>query len=82
MERSNDLRGGEDTRIEVYYSEDRLMSRHVDAPAPPSRRIKELEVMVADVVVETPDASTLVFVTGNDHLESTPAPAARRTSRF
>ena len=34
-----------------------------------SRRIKELEVMVADVVVETPDTSTLVFFTGNDHLE-------------
>ena len=37
--------------------------------SPPSRRIKELEVMVADVVVETPDTSTLVFFTGNDHLE-------------
>jgi ferredoxin-NADP reductase len=35
----------------------------------PSRRIKELEVMVADVIVETPDTSTLVFFTGNDHLE-------------
>src|SRR5436189_470220 len=43
------------------------MSVVVDAP--PSRRIKELEVMVADVVVETPDTSTLVFFTGNDHLE-------------
>ena len=32
------------------------MSVVVDAP--PSRRIKELEVMVADVVVETPDTST------------------------
>jgi len=41
------------------------MSAVVDAP--PSRRIKELEVMVADVVVETPDTSTLVFFTGNDH---------------
>ena len=37
--------------------------------APPSKRIKELEVMVADVVVETPDTSTLVFFTGNDRLE-------------
>ncbi len=37
--------------------------------APSTRRIKELEVMVADVVVETPDTSTLVFFTGNDHLE-------------
>src|SRR3989338_8758013 len=33
------------------------------------RRIKELEVMVSDVVVETPDTTTLVFFTGNDHLE-------------
>ena len=39
------------------------------ASAPPSRRIKELEVMVADVIVETPDTSTLVFFTGNDRLE-------------
>src|SRR5215208_2780647 len=43
------------------------MAAVVDAP--PTRRIKELEVMVADVVVETPDTSTLVFFTGNDHLE-------------
>ena len=43
------------------------MAAVVDAP--PSRRIKELEVMVADVVIETPDTSTLVFFTGNDHLE-------------
>jgi len=34
-----------------------------------SRRIKELEVMVADVVIETPDTATLVFFTGNDRLE-------------
>jgi ferredoxin-NADP reductase len=33
------------------------------------RRIKELEVMVADVVAETPDTRTLVFFTGNDPLE-------------
>jgi 3-ketosteroid 9alpha-monooxygenase subunit B len=33
------------------------------------RRIKQLEVMVADVIVETPDTTTLVFFTGNDHLE-------------
>ena len=37
--------------------------------APQSRRIKELEVMVADVIVETPDTSTLVFFTGNDRLD-------------
>jgi 3-ketosteroid 9alpha-monooxygenase subunit B len=40
-----------------------------DTVAPPARRIKELEVMVADVVVETPDTSTLVFFTGNDRLD-------------
>ena len=42
-----------------------------DAPAPagPSKRIKDLEVMVADVIVETPDTSTLVFFTGNDRLD-------------
>lgn len=38
------------------------------APAP-RRRIKELEVMVAETIVETPDTSTLVFFTGNDRLD-------------
>jgi len=33
------------------------------------RRIKELEVMVADSIVETPDTTTLVLFTGNDHLD-------------
>jgi len=37
--------------------------------AAPSRRIKELEVMVADVIVETADTSTLVLFTGNDRLD-------------
>ncbi|HEY7288261.1 MAG TPA: hypothetical protein VH583_00395 [Vicinamibacterales bacterium] len=32
-------------------------------------RIKELEVMVADVIVETPDTTTLVLFTGNDRLD-------------
>jgi ferredoxin-NADP reductase len=36
---------------------------------PTSRRIKELEVMVADVIIETPDTTTLVLFTGNDRLE-------------
>jgi len=40
-----------------------------DTTAPSTRRIKELEVMVADVVVETPDTSTLVLFTGNDRLD-------------
>src|SRR5512138_3692241 len=43
------------------------------AAAPPRRRkIKELEAMVADVVVETPDAATLVLFTGNERLEYEP----------
>jgi 3-ketosteroid 9alpha-monooxygenase subunit B len=40
-----------------------------DTVAPRTKRIKDLEVMVADVVVETPDTSTLVLFTGNDHLD-------------
>jgi ferredoxin-NADP reductase len=38
-------------------------------PSPAPRRIKEMEVMVADVIVEAPDTTTLVFFTGNDRLE-------------
>jgi ferredoxin-NADP reductase len=39
-------------------------------PVPPQRRrIKEMEVMVAQVVVETPDSCTLVLFTGNDRLD-------------
>src|ERR1041384_7995848 len=38
-------------------------------PTAGRRRIKELEVMVADVIVETPDTATLVLFTGNDRLE-------------
>ena len=33
------------------------------------RRIKELEVMVADVIVGDPDTTTLVLFTGNDRLD-------------
>src|SRR3954451_20914375 len=36
------------------------------------RRIKELEVMVADVIIETPDTATLVLFTGNDRLDYNP----------
>ena len=42
------------------------------ADTSPRRRIKEMEVMVADVVVETPDTTTLVLFTGNDRLEYQP----------
>ena len=33
------------------------------------RRIRELEVMVADTIVETHDTTTIVLFTGNDRLE-------------
>lgn len=33
------------------------------------RKIKEMEVMVAEVIIETPDTTTLVLFTGNDRLE-------------
>jgi ferredoxin-NADP reductase len=33
------------------------------------KRIKEMEVMVADAIVETPDTTTLVLFTGNDRLD-------------
>jgi 3-ketosteroid 9alpha-monooxygenase subunit B len=42
------------------------------ASAPPRRKIKKLEVMVADVIRETPDSATLVLFTGNDQLEYQP----------
>jgi len=51
------------------------MSETAQGAAPPTteggarRRIKEMEVMVADVKVETPDTVTLVLFTGNDRLD-------------
>jgi ferredoxin-NADP reductase len=39
---------------------------------PKRKRIKQLEVMVADVVRETADTSTLVLFTGNDKLDYKP----------
>jgi 3-ketosteroid 9alpha-monooxygenase subunit B len=45
------------------------MASEVEAPR---RKIKELEVMVADTITETPDTTTIVFFTGNDHLEYKP----------
>lgn len=44
-----------------------------DVPADPiasqRRRIRELEVMVAETIIETHDTTTVVFFTGNDRLE-------------
>jgi 3-ketosteroid 9alpha-monooxygenase subunit B len=49
---------------------DRSLDEARDRPAAEtSRRIKQLEVMVADVIVEAPDTTTLVLFTGNDRLE-------------
>jgi 3-ketosteroid 9alpha-monooxygenase subunit B len=52
-----------------------LKSRHanlVDPETAPRPRIKELEVMVAEVIRETPDSATVVLFTGNDRLEYQP----------
>jgi 3-ketosteroid 9alpha-monooxygenase subunit B len=40
-----------------------------NAIAPQRRRVKELEAMVAEVIRETPDTTTLVLFTGNERLE-------------
>jgi 3-ketosteroid 9alpha-monooxygenase subunit B len=41
-------------------------------PPPSRKKIKELEAMVADVIVETHDAATIVLFTGNERLEYEP----------
>ena len=38
----------------------------------PRRRIKQMEVMVAEVIPETPDTTTLLLFTGNDTLDYEP----------
>ena len=50
----------------------RLHPNLVDPETAPRPRIKELEVMVAEVVRETPDTATLVLFTGNDRLDYQP----------
>jgi 3-ketosteroid 9alpha-monooxygenase subunit B len=47
-------------------------SRSIDPETAPRPRIKELEVMVAEVIREAPDTATLVLFTGNDRLEYQP----------
>jgi ferredoxin-NADP reductase len=44
----------------------------LDPDRAPRPRIKDLEVMVADVVIEAPDTATLVLFTGNDRLDYRP----------
>jgi 3-ketosteroid 9alpha-monooxygenase subunit B len=46
--------------------------RSIDPETAPRPRIKELEVMVAEVIREAPDTATLVLFTGNDRLEYQP----------
>jgi 3-ketosteroid 9alpha-monooxygenase subunit B len=51
------------------------MNSSQNSPNPetaPRPKIKQLEVMVAEVIRETPDAATLVLFTGNDRLEYKP----------
>src|SRR5882762_4427102 len=45
------------------------MIQTTETMAPERRRIKELEAMVADVIRETPDTTTLVLFTGNERLD-------------
>ena len=45
------------------------MSAEPEAPPPARRRIKQMEVMVAEAIPETADTTTLVFFTGNDRLD-------------
>jgi 3-ketosteroid 9alpha-monooxygenase subunit B len=49
-----------------------LHPKRIDPETAPRPRIKELEVMVAEVIRETPDTATLVLFTGNDRLEYLP----------
>ena len=62
---------------EISYPLDppEVSRRHPNLQDPgkaPRPRIKELEVMVAEVIRETPDTSTLVLFTGNDRLDYQP----------
>lgn len=43
-----------------------------DPETAPRPKIKDMEVMVADVIVEAHDTATLVLFTGNDHLDYQP----------
>lgn len=45
------------------------MDEQLEAPTTRRKRIREIEVMVADIVVETHDTTSIVFFTGNDRLE-------------
>jgi 3-ketosteroid 9alpha-monooxygenase subunit B len=55
-----------------------LHPNRIDPETAPRPRIKELEVMVAEVIRETADTATLVLFTGNDRLDYQPGSQARR----
>jgi 3-ketosteroid 9alpha-monooxygenase subunit B len=44
----------------------------VSTPSPERRRVREMEAIVADVVRETPDTTTLILFTGNERLDYRP----------
>ena len=48
------------------------MQQPLDPETAPRSKIKDLEVMVAEAVLESPEATTLLLFTGNDHLEYQP----------
>jgi len=48
------------------------MQQPLDPETAPRPKIMDLEVMVADVIRESPEAATVVLFTGNDHLEYQP----------
>ncbi len=50
----------------------RVSSGAADPETAPRPRIKKMEVMVAEVIRETPDTATLVLFTGNDRLDYQP----------
>jgi 3-ketosteroid 9alpha-monooxygenase subunit B len=52
--------------------QERVVEQSLDPETAPRPKIKELEVMVAEVVRESPEAATLVLFTGNDRLEYRP----------
>lgn len=53
-------------------SQERPHPKRIGPDSAPRPRIKELEVMVAEVIRETPDTSTIVLFTGNDRLDYEP----------
>src|ERR1043166_6963169 len=51
-----------------------MSAKPESAPFSQRRKINEVEAMVADVIRETPDTTTLVLFTGNERLDYQPGP--------